>query len=97
MVLDGRLVGNGIYNPCLVTKSLVFCGIGRSASRMSRGMPLFKAYDKSTGAEVWEIELPNNATGGPMTYLSGGKQYIVVASGGGRSERPGRLTALSLP
>jgi quinoprotein glucose dehydrogenase len=29
-----------------------------------------------------EIELPANATGSPMTYMAGGKQFIVFAVGG---------------
>jgi quinoprotein glucose dehydrogenase len=30
-----------------------------------------------------ELELPANATGAPMTYMAGGKQYIVFPAGGG--------------
>jgi quinoprotein glucose dehydrogenase len=30
-----------------------------------------------------QIELPANATGSPMTYLAGGKQFIVFPVGGG--------------
>ena len=30
-----------------------------------------------------EIALPSNATGAPMTYMAGGKQYIVFPVGGG--------------
>ena len=40
---------------------------------------LFRAYDKSTGATVFEIDLAAGTTGAPMTYLHEGKQYIVVA------------------
>jgi quinoprotein glucose dehydrogenase len=42
-----------------------------------------------------EIELPAGTTGAPMTYLHGGKQYIVVAVGG-RDADP-EWIALSLP
>ena len=41
----------------------------------------FRAYDKATGAVVSEIELPAGTTGAPMTYMHGGKQYIVVPIG----------------
>ena len=41
----------------------------------------FRAYDKATGEVVWETELPAGTTGGPMTYLHGGRQFIVVAVG----------------
>jgi glucose dehydrogenase len=53
-----------------------------------------RAYDKQTGEDVAVIALPSNATGSPMTYLAGGKQFIVVAVGG--SNLPAELVALSL-
>ena len=35
-------------------------------------------------AKCWrEMELPANATGAPMTYMAGGKQFIVFPVGGG--------------
>ena len=40
---------------------------------------MFRAYDKATGAVVWETELPAGTTGAPITYMHQGKQYIVVA------------------
>ena len=36
---------------------------------------------------VWEQDLPAGTTGGPMTYLHEGRQYIVVAVGA-RGEIP---------
>ncbi len=55
----------------------------------------FRAYDKATGAVVWETDLPSGTTGGPMTYLHEGRQYIVVAVGE-RDEIP-EWVALALP
>ena len=55
----------------------------------------FRAYDKATGEVVWETELPGGTTGGPMTYLHEGRQYIVVAVGE-RDEFP-EWVALALP
>ena len=40
---------------------------------------IFRAYDKSTGATVSEIDLGAGTTGAPMTYIHEGRQYIVVA------------------
>ena len=40
---------------------------------------LFRAYDKSSGNTVFEIDLSAGTTGAPMTYMHEGKQYIVVA------------------
>jgi quinoprotein glucose dehydrogenase len=45
--------------------------------------PHLWVYDKASGAMLAEIALPANATGAPMTYMAGGKQYIVFAVGGG--------------
>ena len=50
--------------------------------------------DKATGALVWEKELPLGPAGAPMTYMAGGRQYVVVALGSGiRTE----LVAYALP
>ena len=54
-----------------------------------------RAYDKETGTMVAEFDLPSNATGSPMTYSVGGKQYVVVAVGG--SNLPAELVAFALP
>ena len=45
--------------------------------------PHLWVYDKATGEMLAEIELPANATGAPMTYMAGGKQFIVFPVGGG--------------
>jgi quinoprotein glucose dehydrogenase len=84
----------------LVTKSFVFMGEG---SDTGVGLPpgggyggkMFRAFDKATGAIVWEMELPAGVSNAPMTYSAGGKQYIVVGVSG--SDYPGQLIALALP
>jgi quinoprotein glucose dehydrogenase len=80
----------------LVTKTLVISGEGGTV-RMpdgSRGAML-RAYDKNTGAEAGAVAMPGAQTGSPMTYMLGGKQYIVVASSS--SIKPGELIAYKLP
>ncbi|HVW60582.1 MAG TPA: pyrroloquinoline quinone-dependent dehydrogenase [Puia sp.] len=42
----------------------------------------FRAFDKHTGAVLWEYQLPAGGQAAPMTYSIGGKQYIVIAAGG---------------
>jgi quinoprotein glucose dehydrogenase len=44
---------------------------------------------------VFEMELPANETGLPMTYMADGKQFIVVAIGA--RNFPAELIALALP
>ena len=45
--------------------------------------PHLWVYDKTSGEMLAEMELPANATGAPMTYMAGGKQYIAFPVGGG--------------
>jgi mono/diheme cytochrome c family protein len=69
----------------LLTKSLLFLGEASDAVMGRAGIPgaaKFRAYDKTTGQVVWERELPVGTTGGPVTYLANGKQYIVLPIGG---------------
>jgi quinoprotein glucose dehydrogenase len=44
----------------------------------------FRAYDKKTGKVVWETLLPAAGFATPSTYEVNGKQYVVVACGGGK-------------
>lgn len=48
-----------------------------------------RAFDKKTGATVWEYQLDAGAFATPITYEVNGKQYIAVAVGGGRGAKPG--------
>jgi quinoprotein glucose dehydrogenase len=45
--------------------------------------PHLWVYDKTSGEMLAEIALPANAAGAPITYMAGGKQYIVFPVGGG--------------
>ena len=59
-----------------------------------------RAFDVKTGKELWKGELPAGGQAAPMTYQSGGKQYVVIAAGGhGRFlTKPGdHLVAFALP
>jgi quinoprotein glucose dehydrogenase len=104
-------LGNPGRSAPLVTKTLLFVGEGSPimsslGSRLRPEMPAslapgaggnkFRAYDKATGAIVWETELPAGTTGAPMTYMFAGKQYIVVAIGS-REAHSAEYVALSLP
>ncbi|MAF83174.1 MAG: pyrroloquinoline quinone-dependent dehydrogenase [Gammaproteobacteria bacterium] len=42
----------------------------------------FRAFDISTGEQLWETMTPTAAMAIPMTYEVDGKQYVVVAAGG---------------
>jgi quinoprotein glucose dehydrogenase len=82
----------------LVTATLLFIGEGGNVfGGIQENMwgSAFRAYDKATGSVVWETNLPAGTTGGPMTYLNDGKQYIVVPIGG--QDYPAEWVALGLP
>jgi quinoprotein glucose dehydrogenase len=61
---------------------------------LHRFHPRFFAFDKKTGALLWEMELDKNVTNAPMTYLAGGRQYIVFATGGAMTDA--ELVALAV-
>jgi alcohol dehydrogenase (cytochrome c) len=42
----------------------------------------FKAYDSSSGSELWKFQCGAGVNAPPASYTVGGKQYIVVAAGG---------------
>ncbi len=82
----------------LLTKTLLFVGEGSEAalSILSvAGGKAFRAWDKATGDLLWEVSLEAGTSGAPMTYLAGGRQYVVVAIGDRAT--PGRLVAFALP
>lgn len=45
-----------------------------------------RAFDTSTGKELWKARLPVGSQGTPMSYVSPktGKQYVVISAGGAR-------------
>lgn len=44
----------------------------------------FRAFDKSTGEVLWETQLPAGGYATPCTYEVAGRQYVVIAAGGGK-------------
>ena len=63
--------------PIVTAGGLVFIG----ATNFDRK---FRAFDKTTGALLWETTLPFAANGTPATYEVGGRQFVVVPAGGGK-------------
>jgi quinoprotein glucose dehydrogenase len=44
----------------------------------------FRAFDQNTGDELWKNKLPAGGYATPSSYEIDGKQYIVIACGGGK-------------
>lgn len=85
-------LGNPNAAGTLVTRTLLFVG-----DRGDAGEPAFiRAYDKPSGKTLWEHELPGrHHNAAPMTYMSGGRQHLVIAVGG--ATEPAQLVAFRLP
>jgi quinoprotein glucose dehydrogenase len=64
--------------------------------------PSIRAYDSSTGKELWKGNLPTSARSTPMTYLGpDGKQILIITAGGhgipGMAPLGDYVVAFSLP
>ena len=55
-----------------MTKTLFLAGEGPA------GQAVFHAYDKTTGAEIWQTPLPGPQVSLPMTYAHNGRQFVVM-------------------
>ena len=62
--------------PVVTSGGLIFIGATKDEK--------FRAIDKRTGRVLWETELPAGGYATPATYAVGGKQYVVIAAGGGK-------------
>ena len=83
----GPVGARGSAGPVL-TKSLLFL------AQASQQKSVLRAFYKSTGAVVHEIELPGRPYGTPITYMSNGRQFIslTIVEAGTRA----KLIGLSL-
>ena len=54
-----------------------------------------RAFDSQTGELLWQTVLPNAGVATPVTYMVNGKQYVVIAAGGGRILRLRRGASMS--
>jgi quinoprotein glucose dehydrogenase len=96
-----ELVAKGIFDtgsdnyggPVVTDGGLLFIGASVFDEK-------FHAYDKTTGKLLWQTGLPFAGLATPSTYMVNGKQYVVIAAGGGQSSRKpsgGVYVAFALP
>jgi quinoprotein glucose dehydrogenase len=60
----------------------------------------FRAFDKTNGKLLWETTLPFSGNATPATYAVHGRQYVVIAAGGGKDPKSpsgGVYVAFALP
>jgi quinoprotein glucose dehydrogenase len=66
--------------PLVTAGGLVFIGATNFDKK-------FRAFDKSTGALLWETALPFSGNATPATYELKGRQFVVIAAGGGKDPK----------
>lgn len=77
-LLEKGLPPTGTQNlggPALTAGDLLFLGATRDK--------MFRAFDPETGEILWQYELPAAGHATPSVYEVAGKQYVVIAAGGG--------------
>lgn len=85
--------GTQNFGGSIVTSGgLVFVGASKDEK--------FRAFDKKSGKMLWETKLPFGGYATPCTYMINGKQYVVIAAGGGGkndTKRGDMYVAFALP
>ncbi len=76
--------------PAVTAGGLVFIGATKDEK--------IRAFDAATGKTLWEAPLPAAAHATPAVYAIDGKQYVVIAAGGGKGTKSGdAYVAFTLP
>jgi quinoprotein glucose dehydrogenase len=78
--------------PVLTAGGLLFIGATNYDKK-------FRAFDKDTGELLWETTLPAAGNATPATYQVNGRQFVVIAAGGGKWGAPSGASyvAFALP
>jgi len=66
--------------PVVTAGGLVFIGATNFDKK-------FRAFDKTTGALLWETTLPFSGNATPATYELNGRQFVVIGAGGGKDPK----------
>ncbi|MDB5156144.1 MAG: PQQ-binding-like beta-propeller repeat protein [Mucilaginibacter sp.] len=77
--------------PVVTAGGLIFIAATKDAK--------IRAFDKRNGKQLWEAKLPAAGFATPSVYLLNGKQYLVIACGGGKLGTPSgdAYVAFALP
>ena len=92
--LDGETGSPNLGGTVATAGGLIFIG----ATADSR----LRAFDSRTGKALWVTELPASAHAAPVRYIGkkSGKQFVVIAGGGGgyfRGKTSDEVVAFALP
>ena len=83
---------DNLGGPIVTAGGLVFIGATKDEK--------FRAFDSATGEILWETKLPAGGYAVPATYRIDGRQYVVIAAGGGglmNTRRGDAIVAFALP
>ncbi len=96
----GEVPGSGVANsgsenyggPVVTASGLLFIGATVHDKK-------FHAFDAATGKLLWETTLPAAGNATPAVYEVNGRQFMVIAAGGGKWGAPsgGSYVAFALP
>ena len=62
--------------PLVTAGDLLFIGASKDET--------FRAFDRRSGKVLWQAKLPAGGYASPATYMAEGRQYVVIACGGGK-------------
>jgi quinoprotein glucose dehydrogenase len=72
-------------------------GVATASGLFLIGATLFDhklhAFESKTGKLLWDSELPYSGDSTPLTYMAGGKQYVVIGASGSRDPKGPKGTA----
>jgi quinoprotein glucose dehydrogenase len=95
-----KLAAQGLKNtgsdnyggPVVTSNGLLFIGATTYDKK-------FRVFDKRTGKLLWETSLPASGNATPSLYMVNGREYVVIACGGGKNdaESGGTYVAFALP
>ena len=93
---DAPFIHVNIGMPAIGGPILTASGVTFIAASLDGRM---RAFNTDSGKLLWEVKLPAGGQATPMTYSLGGRQYVVIAAGGYKSDSPrgDYLVAYSLP
>ena len=92
--LNGQTGSPNLGGSLATAGGLIFIGATADSS--------FRAFDSRTGKQLWVAELAASAHAAPVTYhgKKSGKQFVVIAAGGGgyfRGKTSDEVVAFALP
>jgi quinoprotein glucose dehydrogenase len=92
--LNGQTGSPNLGGSLATAGGLIFIGATADSS--------FRAFESRTGKQLWVAELAASAHAAPVTYMGNksGKQFVVIAAGGGgyfRGKTSDEVVAFALP